>query len=125
MIVLEKNDMLVEWDLVHLDLKRVVYTLLSVWPEDIPLRFSSLNRTKEQDRALNASGIHSSGPPWRAIDIGGKDLDQTHLNAMADFVNTVWKYDRNRPQLKCAVSKLHGTGKHIHLQVHKRTERNA
>ena len=124
MIVLEKDSMLLEWDNVHPLLKRVRQALAVVWPADVPMRLTSLNRSKAEDQRLNASGIHSSGPPWRALDVGGVGLSQDHLDAMAEYVNTLWTYDRNRPQLKCAVSKQHGTGPHIHLQVHKRTERN-
>jgi hypothetical protein len=125
-IVFEDADMLEEWDNIHPTLRKVFATLIQVWPEGVPVRLTSLNRTWEEDRALKASGVHSAGPPWRAVDIGGAGIDQAHLNAMGDFVNTVWTYDKNRPKknLKCAVTKLHGTGKHIHLQVHKRTRSN-
>lgn len=123
-IIIESESTLREWKSMHPSLEKVFFTLCQVWPFATTLRITSMNRSKLADEKLGASGIHSDGPPWRAMDVGGAELDQDHLDKIAEFVNTVWMYDRNRPNLKCAVSKPHGTGKHIHLQVHKRTERN-
>jgi len=126
MLVNFKNEqMFWEWSRnAHPTLVSLVKTLAQVWPSNTPMRFTDLNRSRREDQKLKASGIHSAGPPWRALDIGGHEFDQAHLDAMAEYVNTHWKYDKNRPHLKCAISKPHGTGPHIHLQVHKRTERN-
>ena len=124
-IEFKDRNMFLEWSRGQAQgqLVSLVYTLAEVWPAGKPMRFTSFNRSKLADKKLGASGIHSAGPPHRALDVGAVEFDQLHIDAMAEYVNTHWVYDRNRPHLKCAISKPHGTGKHLHLQVHKRTER--
>ena len=39
------------------------------------------------------------------------------------IINGVWQYDPERPLKKCAIYHDSGRGKHIHLQVNKRTVR--
>jgi hypothetical protein len=91
------------------------------WEGDIVI--TSFNRTWKRDKELGGSGIHASGPPWRAIDFDGPAMTQEKLEALADKVNDIWSYDRSRPTLKCVVATPHGTGKHAHIQVCSSTER--
>lgn len=106
----------------HPMLKKVLVQAVNLWPEET-VRFTSLNRSREEDRRLGASGIHSAGPPWRALDIGGRFVEQEQINEVAAVLNDIWEYDHTRPHLKVAVANQHGTGRHLHLQVHDNTGR--
>jgi hypothetical protein len=108
-----------EWNLL-----RVFWTLVNLWPDE-SLSVTSIGRSVTQDRALGASGIHSAGPPWRAIDISIRTLKggQDAADGLADLVNDMWVYDPRRPTMGVCYAKPHGSGPHIHLQVHPRTRR--
>lgn len=103
-------------------LKVAMLCLLKHWPKGKPFRVTSIYRTPEHDRELRGSGIHASPPPFRAIDIGGAYIPPSNLRAAAEKVNDLLLYDPNRPWLSVAVSKPHGTGAHVHLQVHPLTD---
>lgn len=75
-------------------------------------------RSWEADKALGGSGVH---PSWRAVDVRTFDIPADHVEAVVRWVNSRWQYDPLRPWMKVAYHKPHGTGPHIHLQVHPRT----
>lgn len=75
-------------------------------------------RSWEADKALGGSGVH---PSWRAIDIRTGGVSKDFVDAVVTWVNARWVYDPFRPWLKVAYAKPHGTGPHIHFQVHSRT----
>jgi hypothetical protein len=108
-------------------LHTIFQQLCQIWPSH-KLRITSIDRTIEEDKALNASGIHAAGPPWRAIDIGIHELEadlersQGVANELCAQINKVWAYDPSRSHLTVAYCKPHGSGPHLHLQVHTRTK---
>ena len=60
-------------------------------------------------------GVHGYGR--------GRDLRckvQEFGKIIEDFVNSRWIYDPTRPEMVCCM--WHGDPKHIHLQVHPRTQ---
>lgn len=107
---------------IHDSLNRILSSLLKrLWP--VPeLIVTCIYRTPSEDSALKASGIHSAAPPYRAIDIRIRNLDwdlkkaQEKADEIAAAINAEWVYDSSRSHLKVAVSKMHGTGPHLHLQ---------
>ena len=107
---------------IHPTLKLVLADIINNWLT-ATLFITSFNRTNEEDISMEASGIHSSGPPWRAIDIRILDLDpdpikcQQLADTICEKVNKSWTYDPSRPTLLVAFCKPHGTGPHVHLQV--------
>lgn len=103
----------------HPALRLVFDELVELWvPDD--LRISSIYRTPTEDAKLKASGIHVSRP-HRAMDIDVFDWGQAQK--YADEINLRWVYDPTRPAFKVALGRPHGTGPHLHLQVHDRTHR--
>lgn len=116
-----------EWPNVHHVLADVMDDLLDAMGEyfgatatdQTVVTLTSLNRPKTEDDKLGGSGIHVVGPPWRAVDVAFKSWEEAQ--EVAALVNAKWIYDPKRPQMKVAYAKKHGTGPHIHLQVHPRT----
>ncbi len=87
---------------------------------------TSIYRTKTEDVRLGGSGVHSA-KPHRALDIRVKNLVgdfQEKADEVAAILNANWAYDPDRPHLRVAISKVHGSGPHLHLQVHPKTKRN-
>ncbi len=100
----------------------VVNDALAHWPEEFMV-VTCIYRPREEDKAIGGSGIHSS-IPHRAIDLRVKNFEgdfQAKADSVAASLNALWTYDPTRPHLKVAISKLHGSGPHIHLQVHPKT----
>ena len=95
--------------------------LFFLWQGD-ELEVTSIYRTPSEDRDLKASGIHVT-VPHRSMDIRVVNWDSAQ--EYADKVNARWEYDSRRPHLKVALGAPHGTGPHIHLQVHPGTKRRA
>lgn len=81
---------------------------------------TSIFRTRAEDAALNASGIHVD---WRAVDVRTRGLSQEAVRDVTVYINNRWVYDPTRPNLKVCFSEPHGTGPHGHFQVHPRTRR--
>lgn len=108
----------------HPMLKRVFWALVNLWPDDT-MTITSIGRSWKQDRELGGSGVHAAGPPWRAMDLSIKTLTggQAKADWLGERINEIFQYDPLRPHLKVAVTKPHGTGPHIHLQVHNSTVR--
>lgn len=117
-------EMLAEWPNMSHMLEEVFAALTTLWP-DASIRITDFNRTPEEDAELNASGVHSAGPPWRALDISifGLTGGQEKAEALCDVLNSLFYYDPQRPTKPVAYAKPHGTGPHIHLQAHPRTRR--
>lgn len=81
---------------------------------------TSIFRTHEEDRALDASGVH---PAWRAVDVRTRDVPPEQATSIGEWINANWQYDPARPKMQCCVYKPHGTGPHLHVQVHANTRR--
>ena len=101
----------------------VFWDLLRIWPID-EIYIVSIDRTKKEDNDLGGSGVHADGPPWRAIDVRITTLPDYQLLAdkLCENLNSRWVYDPGRPTMPVAYCRLHGTGPHIHLQVHPNTD---
>lgn len=111
-------------ELYHLDwrLLQIVQDALSRLDGDLTV--TSIYRTRAEDTALGGSGVHSTPRPHRAIDLVG-ELTQLEYEALAAELNAIWEYDNTRPNMGVAVGREHGTGPHLHLQVHPATARRA
>jgi hypothetical protein len=81
---------------------------------------TSIFRTRAEDAALNASGIHVD---WRAVDVRTRGVSKDAVQDVTKYINDRWAYDPRRPNLKVCFSEPHGTGPHGHFQVHPRTRR--
>jgi len=106
------------------ELLKVLCYLVETWR--VPqLVVTDIRRTDTENRAAKSkTRIHSVGPPWRAVDVRiynlGEDY-QRRAGAVANRVNRRWTYDPRRPKMNVAFARKHGTGPHLHLQVHPRT----
>lgn len=119
------NDHFIEWTRAHPTLVEVMRDVLRLWPRN-ELYVTSFNRLVAEDRALGATGIHSDGPPWRAIDIRVISLGPDYVRMVDELavqINRDWSYDSDRANLNVAVSQRHGTGPHLHIQICQRTRR--
>lgn len=114
-------DKLAQYYRLHSALVDVLFDALSLWPGGTAT-VTSIYRTPQEDARLGGSGIHASGPPYRAADLVG--LDTPQYEAIADALNHRWIYDPDRPGMGVALGKPHGTGPHLHLQVHPATKRS-
>jgi hypothetical protein len=105
-------------------LLKVFWSLVNLW-HDETLVVTSIGRSWKQERKNGRSGIHAAGPPWRAIDISIRTLTggQAEAERLAGLINSLWQYDPRRAKKPVCYAKPHGTGPHIHLQVHPRTVR--
>ena len=79
---------------------------------------TSTIRTPEEDRAAGGHGIHCTG---RAVDVGARNIPDDLVHAVTAWVNGRWQYDPQRGNLTVCYSAPHGTGPHLHFQVHERT----
>ena len=95
--------------------------LLPSWPTALAV-VSSIYRTPEEDAAVGGSGVHCTRP-HRAVDIAADRWDDPLVWEVAHAINREWQYDPARPHKQCALYRRHGTGPHVHLQVHPRTQR--
>jgi hypothetical protein len=108
----------------HIKLRAIMDDLIEAWPAN-EVRVTSIYRELAVDRAMGGSGVHATHP-HRAADIRIRNLQgdfQSKAETVADALNSMWSYDVTRPGKKVAIAKVHGTGPHIHLQVHERTQR--
>jgi len=109
----------------HPTLWEVLEDCLFHWPGD-RMEVTCIYRTREEeDAAGGKSGVHVT-EPHRAADLRIKNLGgdfQKKANALAEALNELWIYDSMRKHMKVAIAKLHGTGPHVHVQIHSRTER--
>lgn len=63
--------------------------------------------------------VHST-VPLRGLDIRSRHLPDPE--SICEDINKNWLYDPSRPHKKCAIYHDVGRGRHIHLQVHHKTE---
>ena len=114
-------------------LREVVLSGLQRWPvRSLIVPAGGIHRP--QDGGVpGRSGIHAAGPPYRALDGSGRNVVPVKPTQAAQWavcskiamhVNRLWVYDPRRPQFQVAVGKKHGTGPHVHFQVHPRTVRS-
>lgn len=67
------------------------------------------------------AGVHGT-IPLRGIDIRVRgSLGRMIANEVIKSVNSVWIYDPDRPEFKCAIAHGSGHNFHIHLQTHPNT----
>ena len=86
------------------------------WVEDE----TGVEFTETSSFRIGDSGVHGQLP------VRGYDLrmrSEVIGKCIVKFINDAWTYDFKRPALRVAI--LHGKGSnmHIHIQVHKNTER--
>ena len=108
-------------------LLEVLSVAIAVWPDD-ELVIGDIHRTLlEETAAGGKSGIHAAGPPFRAIDakVAGATIEARWAKAaaVAGKLNERLIYDPARPEKLVAFAQPHGTGPHVHLQVHQNTRR--
>jgi hypothetical protein len=104
-------------------LARIIIDVLGLSPEAI-VRFTDLNRTLQENEDAGAKSlVHVVGPPWRALDIGGRYMTEDEMDFMCDAINAIYVYDPRRPKKPVAYCKPHGKGPHVHVQVHPNTRR--
>ena len=106
-------------------LQGILLWTASVWPP-AELLVGDVHRTVEENTAAEAkTDIHVVGPPYRAIDVRVSNLTgdpQAAADAIGARVNARYAYDPSRPAMVVAYTVPHGTGPHVHLQVHQKTE---
>ena len=113
-----------EWD--SPKLSKMVKTIVEDAAEFARTKFNweftvtSIFRTKAEDAALHASGLHVE---WRAVDIRSRGIDQEAVNKVAEFINKKYAYDPKRPGMKVCFKEPHGNGVHAHYQVHPNTKK--
>lgn len=124
-IVFESPRLLREYLSIDGGLRLILYDLLDLWPSPSwDIRVTSIYRTVAEEMAAGGkSGIHRAGPPYRALDLGGRDIGQSACLEIASKVNALWIYDPARPDKQTAFAERHGSGVHIHLQCHTSTRR--
>lgn len=107
-------------------LQRILGEILDIWPVDDCV-ITCIWRSEEENEAAGAvSKIHVVGPPYRAIDLRITNLGvdyQVPAEEIADTINAIWTYDPTRLTKQVLYAKPHGTGPHIHCQVHPKTVR--
>ncbi len=70
---------------------------------------------------IDDNGVHGT-LPCRGLDLGCKD--EVIGNRVADYINSRWVYDPERPDMVCCIyHKVAGGQSHLHLQSHPNTER--
>jgi len=109
----------------HPTLVKILDDLIDAWPGKNMI-ITSIYRTREEDKALGGSGVHAT-IPHRAIDIRVRNLSgdfQAKGEEVANVINAFWVYDPERPTKNVAIAKVHGSGPHVHVQVHPRTQRS-
>jgi hypothetical protein len=109
------------------NLQDVLKDVFVAWPCH-SITLTCIHRTREEDIAVNGNGVHNTFP-HRAVDVGIRNLGANRVEfwrrarSVATAINRKWSYDFHRPNLKVAVCIPHGTGPHLHLQVHRFTRR--
>ena len=81
----------------------------------------SIYRTEAEEQEIErqtgkpTSRIHSA---WRACDLRTIDASDEAIEAVTRGINGLYEYDSARPGKLVAFGEPHGTGPHLHLQVH-------
>ena len=69
---------------------------------------------------IGDAGVHGT-LPLRAID--ERCRDKTVGDRIADYINSRWSYDPDRPQMQVCIFHDVGQGPHLHYQVCPKTKR--
>ena len=104
-----------EFQRLHVKCREVAYiaSILSKTLFNEQLNVTSIFRKKTTD-----SGIHEQ---FRAIDFKPLSKEE-YTYRLIEMINLIYTYDPKRPNLKVAAENpYHGTGQHIHIQVHDNT----
>ena len=133
-------------------LQEILIDLMGLFNDTVVEEITSIYRTPEEEDAIEAkigkktSRIHTVGPPYRAIDVTiakmgkrppaaglktfgkppaptARESAQEAAEKAASKLNAIWCYNPGYPGMRVAVPDVHGTGPHIHLQVHENTVR--
>lgn len=97
----------------------VLFILNDAWPTDRDLIVTRIaERTPEQK-----TEVHTDGPPHRAIDFRISHCPFQTVQRVADRINETFIYDPDRPTMRVAILHDAGSGNHMHVQVHARTQR--
>jgi len=67
---------------------------------------------------IKDSGTHGT-LPLRAIDL--RCRDEAFGDMVADYINSIWIYNPNKPNKMVCVAHGHGANYHLHFQVHHNT----
>ena len=112
--------LLAEWADCSPLLRKIVLAAVEYWPAGRgPVRITSIWRTAAEEAAAGGkSGIHCAPAPYRACDLGARELTQDEIIAICTAVNDFWEYDPQRQEKVVAYGAVHGSGPHIHCQVH-------
>jgi hypothetical protein len=112
-------------DIDHRLYEIVMLLLERYWPDAaVPARIVCIWRTEQENEADGAkTTIHCQPAPYRAVDVGAREFDQTKINEAAAAINALWQYDPARPELLVCFAQPHGTGPHFHCQVHPNTRK--
>ena len=112
-----------EWGNIHPMLQKVVLACLREWPV-ATMEVSCIYRTEAENVAAGARTKVHVTKPHRAVDLRIRTLPgdfQAKAYAVQDAVRPLFRYDPSRPHLQVVTAKPHGTGPHIHCQVHPKT----
>jgi hypothetical protein len=106
-------------------LQGILLWLATQWPPTDMVIVDIFRTADEEAAAGGVSGIHTVGPPYRAIDVRVTNLSgdpQMAADNIGAIVNAKYVYDPTRPDKLVAFTQKHGTGPHVHLQVHPNTD---
>ncbi len=112
-------------------LVEIVDDALRVWPV-LRCYAGSIWRSEAENSGAGAKSlIHVVEPHTglRAVDLGGRNTGPTldkqwgACARVASAINRKWVYDPRRPDMVVAYAARHGTGPHVHCQVHPRTRK--
>jgi hypothetical protein len=105
-------------------LQAILLHVAEQWPP-ADMLIGNIYRTEAEELAAGGkSGIHRGPPPYRAIDVRVTNLPgdpQQAADAIGALVNARYVYDQARPEKLVAFTQAHGSGPHVHLQVHSST----
>ncbi len=104
---------------------------LRVWPKPRMYAGDIWRSVQENAEAGAATQMHVVEPEsgLRSFDARSHNLAKTinerwaACQLVARAVNRLWIYDPRRPAMVVAYAGKHGTGPHVHFQVHQRTRR--
>jgi hypothetical protein len=63
-------------------------------------------------------GVHGH---WRGVDVRTRNILKREAKEIEKYINYVWIYDPERPELNVALFHDSGLGEHLHLQIHNNT----
>lgn len=69
---------------------------------------------------IDDPGVHGA-LPLRGLDF--RCLTKQHGREVENWVNKRWRYDSDRPMMKCCMCHDVGRGIHLHLQTHPNTRK--